>query len=272
MPAGHQPCAMHNGALAETAALRVSPLGEGFLFGAGLFETVAVRDGRPVFFSDHHARLNASAAMLHATPVTPHETLLGRCHQVIAANHLAEGSLKILFFEDGGTWSELILARANSYPAAAFEKGFRLLTVASGLRDGPLHGIKSLNYLGNLQAKRAAQAAGFDEPVFVDPRGRILEGATTNVFVVKAGKAWTPPLSAGILPGVMRARVLKLCGEIRLDEQDLALGDLRGADEVFVTNALLGIMPVVQVDTVAFDPGRNPVTRALRARVAAQEA
>jgi branched-subunit amino acid aminotransferase/4-amino-4-deoxychorismate lyase len=254
--------AMFNGTTGETAALRVSPLGPGFMFGEGLFETVCVRNARPVFLADHHARLAASLAFLGALPPSAHDELHARCLRVIAENSLADGNLKIVVFRDTSGWSELILARAGSYGAEIYARGFRLMTATGE----PRQALKSLNYLGNIRAKRAAFAAGYDETVFVDAHGHVLEGATTNVFAVRDRVVWTPPLSRGILPGVMRARVIGMLEPAGLREDDLGLADLRKADEVFVTNALLGIMPVARVDEVAYDLGGNTVTRSLRKR------
>lgn len=265
----YQRFALCDGALVEAAAVRVPPLGGGFMFGEGGFETVRVRHGRPVFFDDHAARLAAALGRLGAAPVAPREVWRRRCAEVIAANALADGSLKIVVFQDGSGWAEVILARVGVTAAARYEAGFRLQTVAGDLRVAPLHALKTLNYLGHVRAKRAARAAGFDEALWVDPQGRVLEGTTTNVFAVRAGEVCTPPLACGILPGVMRARVLRLPGVPGFREGELRLDELRRADEVFVTNALLGIMPVAQVDAAGFDLGRNPVTRALRAALEA---
>jgi branched-subunit amino acid aminotransferase/4-amino-4-deoxychorismate lyase len=261
----YQRFAMCNGSLVEAEALRVSPLRAGFMYGEGVFETIAVRRGRPVFFADHHARLEKSAAILEASAMAGCDALQARCLEVIAVNGMTAGSLKVVVFHGGTAWTELILARAHVYPATRYEAGFRLRTVAGDERVDPVHGLKSLNYLSNIRAKRAAQAAGFDEALFVDPQGRLLEGATTNVFVIRDGTVFTPPLSRGILPGVMRGRVLSLNGPVRFRACDLGLDDLRRAEEVFVTNALLGVMPVAQVDDIHYDLGRNAVTRTLRA-------
>jgi branched-subunit amino acid aminotransferase/4-amino-4-deoxychorismate lyase len=265
--AGYLRWAMFDGRIAEAATLGVSPLAPGFMFGEGLFETVRVRDARPVFFADHHARLSASLAILGAPPPSSHDGLQAKCLQVIAANSLTDGNLKIVVFRDISGWSELILARAGSYGPELYERGFRLMTVTSGPRNAPLPALKSLNYLGNIRARRAALAAGYNEAVFVDAQGHVLEGATTNVFVVRDRVVWTPPLSRGILPGVMRARVIRMLEPADYSECDISPAVLLEADEVFVTNALLGIMPVGQVDQTAFDLGGNPVTRSLRERL-----
>lgn len=262
---GYLRFAMLGGSVVATDALKISPLGSGFMFGEGLFETVRVHSSRPMLFDDHYARLAAALDGLGAGPVSSSAELSARCGQLIAANSLVNGSLKIVVFHEAAGWSEMILARNATYAPARYEAGFRLKTVPGDLRVDPLHALKSLSYLANHHAKRMALAAGFDEAVFVDPNQRVLEGATTNVFIVKDRKVSTPPLPSGILPGVMRARVLQLSGPAAIHERDVALDELRRADEVFVTNALLGIMPVAQVDATACDLTRNPVTRSLMA-------
>ena len=181
---------------------------------------------------------------------------------MIAANALAEGSLKLIVFKDRAGWSEIILARPAAYTEARYATGFRLRTVPCDSRVDRLHTVKSLNHLPNLLAKRGAVAAGFDEALWLDPRGQVLEGATTNVFVVKGGVVSTPPVESKILPGVMRAEVIRLIGPSSVRERVVLLDELLQADEVFVTNALLGIMPVAQVDATVYGHCGHTLARA----------
>jgi branched-chain amino acid aminotransferase len=185
------------------------------------------------------------------------------CEKVIASNALAAGSLKVVLFRDEGGVGEIVLARAGLYPKETYARGFRL-TVETVSGRSMLAAHKTLNYLENIAAKRRAVVKGCDEPIFADPTGVVLEGATTNVFIVKAGRVFTPQADGRILPGVARGRVLRLLGA-RAKEESMTLSDLRAADEVFVTNALLGVMPVAQVDGANFDLTKNPVTRELMA-------
>ena len=253
--------AAFNGQIVATAELRVSVLGDGFMFGQGLFETIKVVGGKLVFFDDHIARLSRSAPVVGLKLVSDSVQLRTRCEQVIATNGLVDGNLKVILFQDEGGAGEIVLARAGLYPAAFYERGFSLTTEASGVR-GALAGHKTLNYFEAIAAKRRSAAAGFDEPVLIDSVGGVLEGATTNVFIVKGGRVLTPPTDGRILPGVVRGRVLQALGE-RGSEGAVSLKQLRGADEVFVTNALLGVMPVSQVDEQTYDLAKNPITREL---------
>ncbi|HXC01984.1 MAG TPA: aminotransferase class IV [Opitutaceae bacterium] len=250
-----------NGRLLDAGEARISPLGDGFMFGLGVFETIKILNGRPVFFPDHFERLCRSAGELGLTFMVTSGELRARCEQCVSANGLGEGSLKIVVFQDTDGPGELIVARAKTYLAEQYERGFVLKTFPGGQREGKLFSLKTVNYLGNLQAKQAAVAAGCDEALFIDSAGQILEGATSNVFVVKGGEVLTPPLDGRILPGVARSHVLQLLKNGR--ECAVAAQLLSGADEVFVTNALLGVMPVAAVDQQRYDLNHNPVTKAL---------
>lgn len=254
-------------------AARVPALSEGFLYGHGVFETIKVHGGHPAFLADHHARLTSSARALDLPYALDLGTLRDRLHRVIVANHLTDGSAKVvLFHNETAPTSELICTSEKRYPADTYARGFRLRTVFSGERTGSLSEYKTLNYLVNIRAKRAAVAAGFDEPLFITPAGIVIEGATTNVFAVRGGVALTPALACGPLPGTARARVLALLGPDRVREGVLTRTELDHADEIFVTNALLGVMPVSRCDDRALDLNCTPFTDALREAYHALEA
>jgi len=257
----YQSHVLFNGRLLDAGEARISPLSDGFMFGLGVFETIKVLNGRPVFFSDHFERLRRSVGELGLAFTASADELRARCEQCVSANGLGEGSLKIVVFQDTDGPGELIVTREKTYLAEQYERGFALKAFPGGQREGKLFSLKTVNYLGNLQAKQAAVAAGCEEALFIDSAGLILEGATSNVFVVKGGEVLTPPLDGRILPGIARNRVLQLLKNGR--ECTVAAKLLAGVDEVFVTNALLGVMPVAAVDQQRYDLNHNPVTKAL---------
>jgi branched-subunit amino acid aminotransferase/4-amino-4-deoxychorismate lyase len=116
--------------------------------------------------------------------------------------------------------------------------------------SSPLARIKSLNYLDNLLARAEAAEAGADEALLLDASGSVVEGAASNVFAVLDGTTTTPPISAGVLPGITRACVLELCQQFDLPvaESLFDLNTLRSADEAFLTNSLIEVMPLVAVN------------------------
>jgi branched-subunit amino acid aminotransferase/4-amino-4-deoxychorismate lyase len=264
--------ALQNGRLIEAARARISPLGEGFMYGRGLFETIKVLGGRPVFLPDHVERLCRSAAALALPLKATAAELSKRSDRLISANGLSDGSLKIVVFQDTDGPGELILTRKGLYAPELYARGYRLTAVPDGRPSGSVAEFKTLNYLGNSVARRRALAAGFDEALFIDSAGAVLECAGSNVFAVEGGRVLTPPLGGGILPGIARGNVLRLLGGRRVRECPLPLARLLGAAEVFVTNALLGVMPVSRIDGRIYDVSRNPVTQALREAYGAAEA
>ena len=250
-----------NGRLLDAVEARISPLSDGFMFGLGLFETIKVLRGRPVFFEDHFERLRRSAGELGLSFTTSPDELRARCERCLAANGLDDGSLKVVVFQDTDGPGELIATRKSAYLPEHYERGFALKTFSGGQREGKLFGLKTVNYLGNLQAKQAAKTAGCDEALFIDSAGLILEGSTSNIFAVKGGEVLTPPLDGRILPGIARNRVLQLLKNVR--ECAVSVKRLAEADEVFVTNALLGVMPVAAVEQQRYDLNSNPITKSL---------
>ena len=257
------PQVLLDGQLVPAAQAKISALADGFQFGLGAFETIRTRDGRPLLFAAHHARLAASCAALGLEAPPSAEELGTRVMRLLAAVRLPAAAVKIIRFRDFTRTAELITARTLPYSAPDYLRGFRLMTFRQGERDGRLTGHKTLNYLENLLARQAAKAAGADEALFVTPAGQVLEGSASSLFIVKDGQAYTPPLSTGILPGIARARVLQLIGPERAHEKSLTLDEVRSAQECFITNALMGIMPVCALDDHNF-AAHAPETSAVR--------
>ncbi|MGE5187285.1 MAG: aminotransferase class IV, partial [Acidobacteriota bacterium] len=125
-------------------------------------------------------------------------------------------------------------------------------------RRGPAR--KTLAYLDHVLARELAAAAGADEAVRLDADGRVAECATSNLFAVISGEVVTPPL-AGVLPGVTRAHVLAVCAELGVpaSERPLTVPELRGADEIFVTSALRGVVAVTRLDGVSRPAGPTTI-------------
>lgn len=254
---------MLDGSILPAAQAKVSALADGFLFGLGAFETIRVRNGRPCLLAAHHQRLSAACTALGLEPPPELDELNRRITRLLASVNLPQAAVKIVRYRELTRTAELITARTPPYTGPDALRGFRVQTVCQGSREGRLTHHKTLSYLENLLTRKAAREAGFDEALFVTPEGYVLEGSSSNLFIVKGGKALTPPLQAGILPGVARARVLSLIGPTRCEERPLTLSEVLGADECFLTNALLPVMPVCTIDQHAF-PARAPETDALR--------
>lgn len=206
---------------------------EGFWYGIGAFETLLIHKGLPAYLPEHLARLNRALTVLDIPRNIEFETITS----YLAAHPIEEGFLKI------GVSSENIeiITGSPRYKASQYETGF-----ATGLsplmrnESSPLTYIKSLAYADNLLAKRRAMSEGLDEPIFANSRGELCEAASSNIFFVKNHRIYSPPLSCGLLDGVVRARILALTDAEECVIRPEVIGDF---DEMFLTNSIVGVMP-----------------------------
>lgn len=229
---------------------------DGFYFGLGVFETIFVSHRRLILEEYHRERLLSGLEKL------------GIALPCGDWNHLKESMQSAMdAFEQtapkeaGGYVLKVcvssqniqITTRRNTYTPADYQKGFSL-RISPILRNetSPFTGIKSMNYGDNILEKRRAHREGFDEPVFLNRRGLLTEGATTNLFAVLDGRLVTPSSSCGLLPGTMRRYILE---HYPANEVELTPEMLLSASEIFVTNALLGVMPVTDFEGTVWKPG-----------------
>lgn len=216
-------------------------LDEGYLFGMGAFETVAVYD-RPVFLDRHLARLAETLEFLGIqSRVTEDEV-----SAYLEEKNIRAGVLKIVVSGE----NKLFLTRENHYTGKDYERGFVMdFSEVRRNESSPFTYHKTLNYGECILEKRRAAARGLDEVVFLNGRGEICEGAVSNVFFVRKGEIFTPKLSCGLLPGIMRRYVMECCD---VEERKIFPDSLGEFEECFVTNSLMGIMPVGRLGAYEF--------------------
>jgi 4-amino-4-deoxychorismate lyase len=231
----------------------------GLQYGDGLFETLRVRGRRARFLDLHLARLNSGCARL-AIAMTDEDTLRAEIAMACAAAP-AHAVLKIIvtrgsavrrgYAPAGAEVARRVMSLWESAPIVESPHQGVALVMASGkLGDNPsLAGIKHLSRLEQVWAAREAQAAGAFDALMLGPDGRLVSGAMSNLFVVRSGSVLTPPVDRAGVAGIMRGVVLRECAALGLaaGEQALSMDDLLAADEVFVTNARIGVVPVRRV-------------------------
>jgi D-amino acid aminotransferase len=277
-----------NGDLVPAAEARLSVFDQGFLYGYGLFETMRSYNGKIFLLNEHLARLARGAAAIGLDAKLKEVDLAAACREAVRAN--GGGGLRVRLTVTGGDapgfpWEEdvrpptvVILVRPfPGYPRERYERGFRAC-IASVCRcaESAVAGIKSVNYLVTIMARREAAALGLDESILLSDRGTIAEGGNSNVFFVREGKLLTPALDTGILAGITRELVHDLAREtgIPYEEAELRPEDLAGLDEAFFTSSVIEVMPLVSVrlqdgQTVTFNEGKpGEVTRRLMAAYA----
>jgi branched-chain amino acid aminotransferase len=271
-----------DGVIVGAGEARVSVYDRGFLYGDAVFEVLRTYGGVPFAVEEHVVRLRRSAERVFIVPPVDDVTLRGEIEQAIAVAGNDESYVRIVVTRGSGPLSldadtasrplRVILVEPVTPPAReAYAHGIAVVFVHSRRAvDGTAAaGAKVGNYLANLLALREAKARGGQEALVVDPRGHVVEGASSNLFVVLGGRLVTPPESAGILVGITRAHVLAAARElgVPVEERELVPSDVHGADEAFVTSSIREVLPVVAVDGRPVGAGLpGLMTRALHRR------
>jgi branched-chain amino acid aminotransferase len=256
-----------NGSLKPRKEVKVDPTEPGFIYGAGLFETMRIENGEALFLPEHLDRLITGARQLGWQ--LPEKINLEEAVQAtIAANGVDRGRARVnLILGTSGCHLMITVQAGLPYTPEDYVKGYRASIVSIRKNHhSPLSGLKTMNYLENLLALAEAQAKGAKEAILLNLDGYLAEGSRSNLFLVRQGILYTPDLASGPLPGLVRARVLKLALQAGLpvEEKPLSPGELLAAEEAFLTNSLMEIMPLTHVDDRPIGTGKpGPITTQL---------
>jgi len=273
-----------NGRIVDQDHAVVSVFDHGFLYGEGVYETIRTYNGRPFLFDRHLRRLRTSAGMV-ALPIPLTDDQLGsRLKDTMREGGFGdaggpEAYIRILVTRGVGelsydpqacaTPSVVMIVKPHAEPSReVFERGVRVALVPI-IRNhpetvNPL--IKSNNLLNNALAMQEAFKRGGYEGVMRNYRGELAECTQSNLFIVQEGTALTPPITAGLLPGITREFLFEVARENRIPMREAVLRDpdLLEADEAFLTSTTREIVPIVQVDDTTIGEGRpGPITRTL---------
>lgn len=224
---------------------------EGYFFGIGAFETIAVEEGKPMFLEEHYARLLRAMEFLGLTSSIGE--IRAQVERALGKTELKTGRKALKLTVSGK--NIVVNSRENTYGTEDYERGFTC--DYSQVRRNETSAFtyhKTLNYGDCLFEKRLAKASGIDEPIFLNGRKELCEGATTNVFFVKQGEIFTPPVSAGLLPGILREFILR---RYPVTERVILPQDVEQFDEMFLTNSLLGVMFVKRLGNKIFSAGET---------------
>jgi len=234
-----------NGRLVDEREAFVPALDRAVTHGIGLYETLKLSTGVPVFFTEHMDRLQAGLEMLEIAVPWDRATIAHAIVELAAAGGVADGGCRVLV-TGGASWggpSLLLRNDVREQPA----RPLRVITHRGIRVSGAL---KAMTFMQSHLAQRAAAAAGADDAIFVDDEGRMFEGATSNVFLARGGGLVTTPAEGAILPGVLRAaleRVAESAG-IPVVEAYQRVADLRDDDAMFLTSSVRGIVAVGAID------------------------
>lgn len=205
----------------------------GYFFARGVFETILVKE-KPIFLEEHINRLNNGINVLQIGESVEIEDI----NKIIKDFNIKNCALKIVVTEK----NIVLETRDILYKSGDYLRGFSL-KVADVIKNSTskLTYIKSINYLENLLEREEALKEGYNEVIFLNEKGYVCEGSLSNIFIVKDGIIFTPKVNSGLLPGVVREYVIK---NHHVIEKEIILDEVMNADEIFITNSLLGIMGV----------------------------
>lgn len=226
-----------NGRFVPESEARVSIFDRGFLYGDGCFETMRVYSGRMFRAAEHLERLFAGLRALGIEPLLSPEEFRAACRALIRYNAVGDGVARIYQTRDSVT----VTVQPRAFAPRSLE------AIVSRVRlDRQWSAHKTANRLPYILAQREAAGQEADEAVLLNAAGHVVEFTASNLFVVRDGGLWTPPLDDGPLPGITRRAVLSLAGELRIPAEERSFGPegLEDADEVFATNSLIEIAPV----------------------------
>jgi branched-chain amino acid aminotransferase len=268
-----------NGTLGSEEDLLLSPLDQGFLFGASVYETIRTYGGRPFLLDRHLKRLRESAGAIDIRLDTSDEELALRIGETVTAAKNPESSIRIVVSAGVGSIDYragsasrptvvIVVRPLPDYPESLYREGARAVFVPwMRANPGGLDPrIKSSNLLTNLIAFREAHQKNAYEALMRNAAGDVAEGSMSNVFIVRSGVIRTPPLSAGILEGITRELLIAVAREAgyKVEEEAFRPEELLRANEVFITASARQIVPIVQVDDTIIGNGKpGPVTRSL---------
>jgi branched-chain amino acid aminotransferase len=268
-----------NGELVDRERAVVSVFDHGLLYGDGVFEGIRSYGGKVFRLEKHVRRLFDSANGIRLTiPMAPKEVadaIVG----TLKANNLVDAYIRVVVTRGEGTLGLdpnrcpkpnifIITDKIALYPQELYENGLDIITAAT-MRNHPNAvnpRLKSLNYLNNILAKIEAIDAGTLEAVMLNHLGYVAECTGDNIFIVRDGRLYTPPIAAGILEGITRDEIIDIARVFKIEvrEENLTRQDLYTADECFLTGTAAEVVPVVRIDKRTIGDGKpGAVTKRL---------
>jgi len=256
-----------NDQLVDVNKACISVTDSGFLYGAGLFETMRSYNGVVFALKDHLDRLFFSARTLSINLAYDRKYITDVIYKVLQANKLTDARLRLTLTNGPMSQSDeqrkptllITAAKLQPYPAEYYKKG--VLVVLCPFRQNagePTCGHKTTSYFSRMIALNRAHQKRAAEALWFTTNNRLAEGCISNVFLVKDSVLHTPPIETPVLAGIARKTVCQIAlkNSIKLVEKDLSIDDVLAADEIFLTNVIMQIMPVTAVEKHTVSNGK----------------
>lgn len=270
-----------NGSILSKDQAVISVFDHGFLYGFGLFETMRAYNGSIFLLQEHYERLRQSADYYQIQMNKTLEQLQHDIYETLEANRLQNAYIRVTLSagdQELGLWGQehdhpnwIIMVRPmGSLPTV---KSLVTLDVLRSTAEGKLR-TKSLSFANSMLAKKELVRRGQvdKEGLFLNSDGYVVEGTVSNLFFIRDGHVYTPDESTGLLPGVTRDFLIRLCKEMGLGLSTglYRIEDVLSADEAFICNSIQEIVPVNQINETVFSNVPGPITKQLQVRYGAE--
>ncbi len=218
--------------------------------------------GNPLQLEEHISRLKKGAKKLYIEADNTQEEIFRAANDLIEANGTMDGTIRVTITRGGkkrglsfepNEEPNLVITTGNyiPYPENLYRYGMQGIVVEMRRNNfSPLVSLKTLNFLEGVLALEEARKKGGQEGIFMNLEGNLCEGTISNIFWINSGTVYTPHISCGLVPGIVRGTVIKLCREqgLHVEEVREGISVLWEADEAFLTNSLMEVMPLVKVN------------------------
>lgn len=219
-------------------------------FGIGLFETIKVTN-RPIDFDIHMDRIFNSIKELNLNIKLERKFIENEILNYIENNNIINKALRLTVFDEGYN----ISTRDILYTQDMYIRGFKLNISPIKRGNSILYKHKTTNYFENIYTKNYANENGFDDGIFLNSEGTILECSMSNIFFIKDDIVLTPSSNLPILNGTKKKRIIETCQElnIKVEETEINVNEIHKFDFIFISNSLMGAMKVVQIEDILYD-------------------
>lgn len=260
-----------DGKFLPEANAKISVFDHGLLYGDGIFEGIRFYNGRIFKLEEHLDRLWDSARSICLEIPMTRAQMTEALLETVRRNDLRDGYIRQIVTRGVGNLGLnpaqckqpsviIIVATIALYPKSVYESGLTVVTCATRRPGAAVlnPAVKSLNYLNNVMARIEANLAGADEALMLNDAGNVSECTADNVFVIKRGQIFTPPIAAGALRGITRSVAFDIAEElgIRMTETDITRHDVFVADECFLTGTAAEVIPVIKADGRVIGTGK----------------
>ena len=219
-------------------------------FGIGLFETIKVTN-RPIDFDIHMDRIFNSIKELNLNIKLERKFIENEILNYIQNNNIINKALRLTVFDEGYN----ISTRDILYTQDMYKKGFKLNISPIKRGNSILYKHKTTNYFENIYTKNYANEKDFDDGIFLNREGTILECSMSNIFFIKDDIVLTPSSNLPILNGTKKKRIIEACQElnIKVEETEIDINEIHKFDFIFISNSLMGAMKVAQIEDILYD-------------------